>query len=187
MEHIYQKIQGWFTFQVLYSEIVSNLKDDSHIVEVGSWKGASASYMAVEILNSGKKIKFDCVDTWNGSEEHINPLSNFYEPLLATHDGLFNKFLENIDPIRSVISPIRSTSSEAAATYNDESLDFVFIDASHDYDNVCNDILKWYPKVKIGGILAGHDYNHPPVRRAVDDNLKNVISRPHELVWTHKK
>ena len=42
----------------------------AHFVEVGSYKGRSTSFMAVEIANSGKQIKFDCVDTWEGSPEH---------------------------------------------------------------------------------------------------------------------
>ena len=42
----------------------------AHFVEIGSYKGRSSSYMAVEIVNSGKSITFDCVDTWKGSEEH---------------------------------------------------------------------------------------------------------------------
>ena len=42
--------------------------------------------------------------------------------------------------------------------FEDNSLDFVFIDASHEYEDVKNDILAWLPKVKRGGILAGHDY-----------------------------
>lgn len=63
IEHFYQNIQGWFTFPNLYSSIVNHYPNDSHFVEIGVWKGKSAAYMAVEILNSQKSIKFDCIDT----------------------------------------------------------------------------------------------------------------------------
>ena len=72
MDHYYKDVQGWFTFPILYSWIVDKLKDNSHIVEVGAWLGQSVTYMGVEIINSGKTIKFDCVDTWEGSSECVN-------------------------------------------------------------------------------------------------------------------
>lgn len=181
MEHYYDGIQGWFGFQKLYSDIVISLDNNSHIVEVGSWKGRSSVYMGVEILNSGKKIKFDCVDTWMGSIEHQS------DSLLETPDGLYNMFINNIEPLKHIITPVRETSTNAAKLYSDESLDFVFIDAAHDYDSVKEDIESWYPKIKIGGFLAGHDYNHPPVKNAVDEVLKNVIYRHHELSWMYVK
>jgi hypothetical protein len=79
MEHFYKNIgEDWMDFQELYSEMVNYFPDNSHFVEVGSWKGRSASYMAVEILNSKKRIKFDCVDTWLGSVEHTDPYSPFF-------------------------------------------------------------------------------------------------------------
>ena len=52
-------------------------------------------------------------------------------------------------------------SIEAAKQYEDETFDFVYIDASHHYDFVKSDILAWYPKVKKGGYIGGHDYTHP--------------------------
>ncbi|MRS02168.1 class I SAM-dependent methyltransferase, partial [bacterium] len=70
---------------------------------------------------------------------------------------------------------------EAALNYQDGSLDMVFIDAAHDYDNVRADIAAWYPKVRLGGMLAGHDYeeNWPGVIQAVNEfaivNNYNVI------------
>ena len=72
MNHFYEQIQGWFDFEDLYSDVVKTFPEESHFVEVGSWKGKSASFMAVEIHNSKKQIKFDCVDTWNGSVEHAS-------------------------------------------------------------------------------------------------------------------
>lgn len=52
----------------------------------------------------------------------------------------------------------RLTSLEAAARIPDQSLDFAYIDARHDYDSVLQDLEAWFPKVRPGGILAGHDY-----------------------------
>jgi hypothetical protein len=63
------------------------------------------------------------------------------------------------------------TSLEAAKLYPDNSLDFVLIDASHDYPSVHADILAWLPKVKSGGILAGDDLPWFGVKRAVDELL----------------
>lgn len=70
-------------------------------------------------------------------------------------------------------TPVQKLSVEAAKDFEDESLDFVYIDAAHDYENVSNDLKAWYPKVKIGGIMSGHDYSkyrdHFDVIRAVDE------------------
>ena len=50
------------------------------------------------------------------------------------------------------------TSLEAAPLIPDHSLDFAYVDARHDYASVLEDLEAWFPKVKPGGILAGHDY-----------------------------
>jgi len=65
------------------------------------------------------------------------------------------------------------TSEEAAKILND-TLDFVYIDGKHDYENVKLDISLWYPKLRSGGVLCGHDYrlDHigiPNVVRAVNE------------------
>lgn len=168
MNHIYQNINGWFSFEKLYRTVVKDATDNSHFVEVGTWEGKSASYMAVEIINSNKKIKFDCVDTWKGSFEHQGDE-------LVKSDTLYSKFLSNVDSLKHIINPIRLSSIDAAKLYGENSLDFVFIDAAHDYQNVKADINAWYPKVKSGGILAGHDYfsEWGDVVKAVDEFVLN--------------
>lgn len=150
MDHFYQNITGWFDFQNIYSDEVRRAKDGSHFVEIGCYYGKSTSFMAVEIINSGKNITFDCVDCWVMSK--------------------FEDFVKNIQPVWKTINILKKQSYAASQDYDDHSLDFVFIDADHTFEFVLNDIIAWYPKVKVGGTLAGHDYhpNHPGVIKAVD-------------------
>lgn len=167
MEHFYQNIQGWFMFDHIYKNMVRIAQEGDHFVEVGCWKGKSTAFMAVEIANSGKKINFDCIDTWKGSDDQKN------DPMVLT-DTLYEHFLENMKPVEGFYNPRRMTSLDAAASYPDNSLTFVFLDASHDYSNVKADIQAWLPKLKSGGILAGDDYNptdYPGLVKAVHELL----------------
>jgi hypothetical protein len=164
MEHYYQNIgENWFTFQNIYRTAVENF-DNAKFIEIGSWKGRSACFMGVEILNSKKNIDFYCVDTWSGSEEHK-------DMDIIKNDLLYDEFLKNIEPVSSVIKPIRKTSKEASKDFPDNFFDFIFIDAGHDYDSVKEDIDLWFPKLKNRGIFAGHDYDvgWAGVVKAVDE------------------
>jgi predicted O-methyltransferase YrrM len=168
MNHFYENIQGWFTYPTLYRNMVEKYSSGSHFVEVGVWKGKSACYMAVEIVNSGKSIRFDCVDTWDlvEGQQDIDP---------EEYAGLYDSFLANIEPVHHLINPVKMLSEEACHLYDDGTLDFVFIDASHDYDSVRRDILAWLPKMKVGGTIAGHDYTYSEnVKRAVDEIFGEV-------------
>lgn len=152
-DHIYDQPQfgeEWFTFPQLYSSMIDKFDDGSKFVEVGSWKGKSSAYMAVEIANSGKKIDFYCVDTWMGSAEHQE---NFKKDL----ETLYDTFLSNMKDLSEYFIPLKLDSLSAAKKFKDQSLDFVFIDADHSYESAKQDILAWWPKIKEGGILAGHD------------------------------
>jgi predicted O-methyltransferase YrrM len=156
MKHYYQNIEGWFNFGKLYTRMVNKYPNKSHFVEVGSWLGKSTVYMAVEIINSNKDIRFDCVDSWR--------------------EG-FDIFIRNINPLAEVINYHRMPSVEAAMLYKDKSLDFVFLDAGHTYEDVMNDLISWYPKVKSGGAIAGHDYQGEGVKKAVDEFFINLKVR----------
>lgn len=180
MEHFFQNIgEDWFDYQDLYSAIVQQFPSESHFVEVGSWKGRSSVFMAVEILNSGKSIKFDCVDTWEGSptvEYHMADPD-------VVNNTLYQLFLNNIEPVKTIINPIKMTSVEASKLYQDNTLDFVFIDANHDYEYVKEDILHWLPKVKQGGILAGHDRDFDGVSKALSEIFPNLYQNVSRTSW----
>ena len=70
------------------------------------------------------------------------------------------------------VEVIKDYSYNFLKSMNDDSLDFVYIDADHSYDAVKSDLLLSHDKVKSGGIIAGHDYDtlhFPGVVRAVDE------------------
>ena len=155
MDHFYRNIDGWpGELPTLYADAVRNAPvRGSHFVEVGCWKGSSAAAMCVEIINSGKSIKFDCVDKW------------------PDYNNNYQQFVSNLEPVRDYYRAIRLPSVEAAPRYEDNSLDFVCIDAGHSYSDVRDDINAWLPKVKSGCLLAGDDYMWPGVNRAVNELL----------------
>jgi hypothetical protein len=169
MKHFYQDIQGWFTFPTVYRRLVELSEGESHFVEVGAWKGKSCAYMAVEILNSGKPIRFDIVDTFKGSEEHIDENSTTFEPVLKETGSIRTLFDKNMEPVLDSVNVLEMDSLTASKMYEDNSLDFIFIDAAHDYESVKQDINSWFSKVKNDGIFAGHDAFYPPVAKAVQE------------------
>jgi cephalosporin hydroxylase len=159
-EH-WKDVEGFFTYPQLYKDVVRKANRADLLIEVGSYKGQSACYMAEEIRNSGKDLLFICVDHFQGSEEH-------------TDKDFYGQFLRNTAPLARYIHPLREDSVTASKRFKDGDVFFVFIDASHDYDSVKADIQAWLPKVKKGGILAGHDWHHQPIKDAVRDTIGEV-------------
>ena len=174
MEHYYEDIHGWADHLIpFYEHMVKTSQSGDIFVEVGAWRGRSTAFMGVEIKNSNKCIFFYTIDTWKGSEEHYE---DYYDDI--TTEGLYNEFLKNIEPVKDLVAPIRMSSIEAAALFEDNSLDLVVLDGDHSYEGLSADIRAWWPKVKLGGILAGDDYNEeywPSVCSAIFDVLKDDL------------
>lgn len=152
-EHIYNRpefgdeTEQWFTYPKLYTEMVNTFPSDSTFVEVGAFKGKSSSYMAVEIANSKKKIDFYVVDIWSYTVDHFGGEVDVYD-----------LYLKNTNPVKKYIKPLKMNSVKASKQFADNSIDFLFLDAGHEYEDLFTDIDAWYSKVKPGGIVAGHDY-----------------------------
>jgi cephalosporin hydroxylase len=183
--HIYNKIEfgeNWFTYESFYKFVLSKF-DNATFVEVGSWKGKSSAFLAVEIANSGKDIQFYCIDTWRGSQEHQNMDLN----------NLYDTFLNNMKPLSKYYKAIRIDSVEASTMFEDYSLDFVFLDADHSYEGILKDLHAWDRKIKPGGIIAGHDYKNTDfigIEKAVhefygENNINKSFQK--ELVWYIQK
>jgi hypothetical protein len=178
MEHFYEKIEGWFDFQDIYTQAVNAAGENAHFVEVGSWFGKSTIFMAVEIANSNKKIRFDAIDHWEGSpgemKEHggMTPMNQYIND--NSVESAFMQFINNIEPCKDYINVVRGDSSLEVLKYEDNSLDFVFIDSDHSYDSIKKEVINWWPKIKNGGIIGGHDYNYISVCRAVNEVLSDL-------------
>ena len=170
IDHFYTNIPGWFDFDDIYRDIIGRASNGAHFVEVGSWKGKSAAFMCVEIANSGKNIRFDCVDIWTGA----GVPGEYDRDKSVKEQTLYEEFINYMKPVEGLYTPVKEWSDKAAARYQDRSLDFVFIDAGHAYENVSADIRAWLPKVKPGGAIGGHDYpSAEGVRRAVQEQIND--------------
>jgi GR25 family glycosyltransferase involved in LPS biosynthesis/predicted O-methyltransferase YrrM len=172
MEYYHWDIEGWLTVEQtkLYKRMVDTASDGAHFVEIGCWKGKSTVMMGVEINNSGKKIKFDAIDSFMGSGEH-----QAYESI--QNNTLQKEFLANIEPVKHIVNPIVGDSSSLASRYPDKSIDFLFIDGDHSFEGVMKDIQAWLPKMKEGGVIAGDDFgvkDFPGVVEAVTTCLSDV-------------
>jgi len=159
---------------------------DGIVVEVGSYLGDSSSRAISEgLIKYNKNAKFYCVDTF---------VESFFEnqpELMAKHKKkygdkkVYDIFVENMKNYRHEV--VLKDSIEAAKDFKNESVDFVFIDAVHTYESVVEDIKAWFPKVKIGGMICGHDYGKKQfgVTRAVNEFFKDVGCK--SSIWNTKK
>jgi predicted O-methyltransferase YrrM len=168
MEHFYNKIKGWSTYEDqgnLIKFIIDYFNSNSlNIAEIGVWKGKCTAMWNVELINANIEYNYYAIDHFKGSSEHKNP-SSFYE-----------ETLNNLNPIINKIKVINSTSIKASTKFKDEYFDVVYIDASHEYEFVKEDIIAWLPKVKKGGIICGDDYieGWPGVIKAVNEFFPKV-------------
>lgn len=167
MDHIHQDIPGFLNFREVY-DLALDRFPQGHFVEIGAYCGKSAAYMAVEIVNRGLDIRLDVVDNWTGPGSHPEKYAGW---------KLLKQFRSWTAPVGHVINVMPCGSPEAAALYDEASLDFVMIDGDHRYEAVLADIDAWWPKVRPGGLLTGDDYHMAGVSRAVDERFGGSIER----------
>ncbi|HEY9696886.1 MAG TPA: class I SAM-dependent methyltransferase [Trichocoleus sp.] len=156
-----EQVDGWMTAAEL-NWLYEHAYGAS--IEIGSHKGRSATVLALKLKQSGGQLS--CVDCW--WEEEI-----------------YQEFLSNIAKVDFPVSALRMSSVQAVEQFPDQSLDFVFIDSSHEYDDTVAEILAWLPKLRPEGLLCGHDYTHPAfpgLDRAVQE-LCYGFEHPVDSIW----
>ena len=120
-------------------------------MEIGVDRGYFSEYMMKNIPG----VKMFGVDPWsNTCYEDYNP----YKLSQNYFVGCYNEAVQRLAPFGENYKIIRKFSVDAVKDFEDNSLDFVYIDANHDFLHFTEDLQYWFRKVRPGGIIAGHDY-----------------------------
>jgi hypothetical protein len=133
------------------------------MVEIGCYVGDST-----EIFSNNFEVVY-AVDPWeNGYDD--KDAASFQTPMSIVESQFEELAIKQGNIIKNKMS-----SKKAVKLFDDNSLDFVYIDGLHTCEGVKEDIELWLPKIKKGGFIGGHDYknkHHPGVQPAVDEFKK---------------
>lgn len=161
-------LQGWNADHNVFKDLINEVKPNK-ILEVGSWKGASALHMAKCLIDQGPSVYHEiiCVDTWNGSLEFWQ---DERKRGFLRNDGLrytYDIFRNNTKNMQYIITPFPTTSQCAFDFFyrNNVVFDLTYLDASHETHDVERDIRNYF---KVSKMLFGDDYDWPSVQKAVD-------------------
>ena len=170
-------LQGWRSVHPYLAEAVSAFRPRV-VVDIGTWKGASALYLARTMAEQGVDGTVIAVDTWLGAVDHWADESLFAE--LATEHGfptLYRTFLANV--VREGMTgrvlplPLDSVNAAELLRLRGVAADVIHLDAGHEEASVAADLRAWWPVLRPGGLLIADDYDRlggrfPGVTRAVD-------------------
>lgn len=175
----YNDIEGWFNFPDFYDQIIKEFKNNNDIimVELGVWMGKSVIYLADKIRKHGLDVKLFAIDNFIGNENSNQQNKKHITKVIVDkkyNGNFYSTYNQNVVDcgVRNIISDIQKPSLEAVLEFEDKSIDFIFIDGDHHYDAVSQDIKVWYPKIKVGGIMSGHDLPQIGVGKALNEFTK---------------
>lgn len=148
------------------------------IVEIGVWKGHNAHFLHTLFPEAHLYL----IDPWKPTEYF---LKNGYPPVGSKEDYqvAYENTMRLFKDVNNVTILRENSLSGVSKVPND--IDLVFIDGSHDYQSVKNDILAWQGKVSPKGLFSGHDYHpdFPGVVQAVDECLGSNFKVASKNVW----
>jgi hypothetical protein len=140
--------------------VITHIKKDIVGAEVGVYEGSHAAQMATS----------DCI-------KKIYLIDSIEMPKLKE---IINPHMSKLELL------IPCTSEEAILKFQDNSLDFVYIDADHTYENVKKDLEMWWKKVKVGGLLCGHDFSVEmlgTMKAIIEFSIKNSLQLNHVVTY----
>lgn len=147
------------------------IRPNGHLVEVGSFAGESTRVF----LDIGLSV--DAIDPWdNASRDRLREGTPDFDPCQRWHFDMSDaeRQFDNLLPLfPDRLTKLKGYDWQYSDNYSSGSLDAVYLDAVHTYDDTLASIRRWLPKVKSGGILCGHDYApfYPGVVQAVRELL----------------
>lgn len=151
---------------------------NSVFVEVGTWTGDFTDCL----LKNCDFKKIYCVDPYKHFTDDSYPdaMNNLSQDQF---EELFEKTKQRLSMYGSRVEFIRLPSTEASKIFEDNSIDFVYIDGNHDYKFVNQDIQSWFPKVKVNGYLCGDDVYSLNMSDYDSDNNLIKIWSPDGSCW----
>ena len=134
--------------------------------------GVDKADFSVHMLSKSKIAKYYCIDTWQ--DDFGSPC----RPGFFDKDGK-NRLMDAQNNLKPFLENDRAemwqtTGMEASVGFQNNTLDFVYIDGDHSLEGIYTDIKAWLPKVKIGGIIAGHDYKNG-MNSGINDYFGNQL------------
>lgn len=166
-----------------FDDFLDVMPHEAIAVEVGVQGGGFAAFM----LRKTNPQRLYLIDCWAHQDPTLydDPEANVSN---EDQERLYQETKQRFSGDSRVVI-LREFSKNAAAQFNDESLDWVYIDANHGYEAIREDLELWWPKVKKGGILSGHDYALLPtfgVVQAVNEFIvKHNLSLDYRTVEEH--
>lgn len=182
----HRHIAGWNSTRPAFRALIEQTRPQT-IIEVGTWLGASAIHMAEICRELGLSTKIYCVDTWLGAQEFWTWGAGTQERDLRQKNGypqVYFDFLSNVveHGHQETIVPVPNTSYIASLIFKHHgiSADLIYIDGSHEYEDVRLDVASYLPLLSPSGILFGDDADWPSVITAVRSELgQRVVLQDH--------
>lgn len=185
-----EDVFGWNSHHPIFAELVEELKP-SVIIEVGTWKGASAIHMAR--LTTPLTTKIYCVDTWIGGDGHVYRDIGENQPVMRDAHGwpqIYYQFLHNVlvNGYANRVVPVPFMTQHAAMLFRAHGVraDMIYIDAGHYYIDVVLDIHAYFQLLAPNGVIFGDDFNYPGVAQAVNEFME-TIKTTHFLTTSGEK
>ena len=137
------------------------LLNDLHLFGIGAEIGVYTGNFSAHILDMWRGSVLYSIDPWT----HQGVKLDVSDVPQDEQNRIYSQAVENLRMFKNRSKILREYSVIASKQFKDESLDFVHIDARHDYRSFSADLSAWYPKVRIGGVVSGHDYKNSCVRK----------------------
>lgn len=168
-------VTGWQSYHPWFEGTIAQVRPKL-ILEVGTWKGASAIHMARAARKLVPDAQVLCIDTWLGSHRILWSDPTYRQQLMLKNGfpQQYFQFLANVvlSQLQEAIFPMPMTSYAATDILRASGLkfDLIYIDAHHDEDEVLSDMKRCYELLRTGGIMLGDDYmnSEPGVIKAVN-------------------
>jgi len=172
----YKDVPGWINdAEFIYKEMVDKAQDGDHFVEIGTFLGQSTARMGELIRDSKKQIKFDTIDIFWVIEEalqnyeitgHPKQFLDYYNDIKSEWDMNIINVVKHPLKILGVLDYVNLITCEeqySHGIYEDNSIQFLWIDGDHGKDIVYNDLINFWPKIKKGGYVGGDDIAYQEV------------------------